>query len=99
MRHLPGNGQCSLVRYDEDDIANGCDECPCFSSDWTLDDLFIITAGSNYWSRSPVILQVVGVQTDGRWMENEYTTHVRIPTEESEYDEGTADDDGLTLLD
>lgn len=62
---------------DGDGLSNGCDDCPFPVYELAFDELAMITA-NEHWTRNPVVLEVHGVQSDGRWIEEEYTTHISV---------------------
>lgn len=76
----PNGGQMDT---DGDGFSNGCDDCP-FPADMLSFDELVITTTRDYWTRSPTEIAVAGVHSDGRWMDDEYTTHIGIVSPQTE---------------
>ncbi len=65
---------------DNDGAFDQCDPCPFPSSYIRFDNLTVSSpyVGDNYWQRSPVEINVEGLESDGRWLEEEFSTTVSI---------------------
>lgn len=62
---------------DGDGICNGSDTCP-FDGSTLLSLEEVNVVGYWYWTHNPVLLEVLGVQSDGRWLDEEYMTYVTV---------------------
>ncbi len=60
---------------DDDGRANGCDPCPIPSSFFRFDRLNIPSL-RGYWTQSPFMLEFLGVESDGRWLDEEFTVAI-----------------------
>jgi hypothetical protein len=62
------------IDFDGDGQYDMCDSCPFPTSILNMDS---VTRGA-YWGSAPRILRVNGIESDGRWLDSEYTTYVEI---------------------
>jgi hypothetical protein len=62
---------------DGDGMCNGTDPCPFGGSTLSFEEV-TIRGVVGYWTHNPVSLEVQGVQSDGRWFDEEYMTYVTI---------------------
>lgn len=72
----PGSYNPGQFDSDGDGICNGSDPCPFGgSSVLSAGDVTVMNV-TGYWTYNPVTIRVQDVQSDGRWLDEEYMTYV-----------------------
>ena len=62
---------------DGDGICNGSDTCPFGDSTLSFENV-TIEGLADGWTRNPVSFAIQGVQSNGRWLDEEYTNHITV---------------------
>lgn len=76
---------------DADGICNGSDSCPFGGSALLSFEGVNVREVSGYWTHNPISFEMYGVQSDGRWLDEEYMNYITVGAE-------TWDSCGLTPI-